>query len=199
MHESAVAYFRELADLLTGMHVTDEFGNSLELDDAARAAADDLLAVRRTRRKVMLTGNGGSAAIVSHIQNDLCKAVGVRAMVFNEPALLSALANDEGYERVFEIPVALWAEPDDLLIAISSSGRSTSITRAVDEARGRGCRVMTLSGFSAANPLRTMGHLNFFVQSNSYGFVEMAHATLAHYISDRAMALVAAERGLPVA
>ena len=140
--------------------------------------------------KLMAIGNGGSAAIASHMQNDVCKAVGVRSLVFTEQPLLTALANDDGYETVFETPVKLWAEPGDVLVAISSSGRSQNILRAVQAATERHCEVVTLSGFDEANPLRDMGAVNFHVASDVYGLVENVHGALTHYITDRAMQMI---------
>ena len=142
----------------------------------------------------MLIGNGGSAAIASHMQNDLCKAVGVRAMVFNEPSLLTALSNDHGYGCVFERPTELWADNGDLLLAISSSGQSENILRAVRASVAQGCQVITFSGFGADNPLRRMGHLNFYVPSQVYGYVELVHSTLAHFLTDCAMKSQLGER-----
>ena len=124
------------------------------------------------------------------MQNDLCKAVGVRAMVFNEPPLLTALSNDHGYGCVFERPVELWATTDDVLLAISSSGQSENILRAVQADEARGCHVITLSGFRADNPLRQMGDVNFYVPSHVYGYVEVAHMALAHFLTNRAMSAV---------
>ncbi len=137
--------------------------------------------------KALLIGNGGSAAIVSHVQNDLCKALGIPAMVFNEPPLLTALANDDGYETVFRQMAELWARPGDLFIAVSSSGNSEYILSAVEAASSRGCKVLTFSGFSPDNPLRRMGDLNFYVASDFYGFVEVAHMALAHFMTDNAL------------
>ena len=140
-------------------------------------------------RKVLLVGNGGSAATVSHVQNDLCKAVGVRAMVFTEPALLTALANDHGYASGFERLVELWADPGDILLAISSSGQSENILRAVEASVRRGCDVITFSGFRGDNALRRAGDLNFYVPDQTYGHVEVAHNALVHFLTDRAVIL----------
>ena len=139
-----------------------------------------------SHRKIMLVGNGGSAAIVSHVQNDLCKAVGIRALVFTEQPLLTALANDNGYGSVYEFPVEQWAEAGDLLWAVSSSGNSENILRAALAASDRGCSIMTFTGFSTDNQLRQTGDLNFYVASDVYGYVETAHAGLSHMITDRA-------------
>ncbi|HEX8098330.1 MAG TPA: SIS domain-containing protein [Pyrinomonadaceae bacterium] len=184
---TAADYLQELSDLLLGARVTDREGRALSLEEGSARGVEMILGVGGSARKMMLIGNGGSAAIVSHIQNDLCKAVGVRAMVFNDQSLLTALANDDGYETVFETPVSLWAEPGDLLLAVSSSGRSENILRGARAAADRGCNVITLSGFNAENPLRGMGDLNFYVASHVYGYVEIAHSALAHLLTDRAM------------
>ena len=177
-------YFQKLSSLIQSVRVTDREGKSLTLDQGMDAALSMIL---NEGYKILLIGNGGSAAIVSHVQNDLCKAAGLRAMVFNEPPFLTALGNDHGYESVFERPVELWAESNDLLIAVSSSGKSESILRAVKTAKGKGCRVLTFSGFHEDNSLRSMGDVNFYVASGDYGFVEVSHMALAHFLTDQAM------------
>lgn len=179
-------YFQRLSELMLGMEATGGSGARLPLEEASQQAIGMILEVRSSGRKVMLVGNGGSSAIVSHVQNDLCKAVGVRALVFTEQPLLTALANDDGYVSVYQRPVQLWSEPGDLMLAVSSSGRSENILRAAQSSIDQDCRLITLSGFRPDNPLRRMGHLNFYVPSEVYGYVETAHAALAHFITDRA-------------
>ena len=183
------SYFRDLSDLLVGTQVTDADGLPRSLDQGAAIVVDMILAVKAAGRKVMLIGNGGSAAIVSHMHNDLSISVGVRAVTFHELPLLTALTNDHGYECVFARPLELWAEPGDLLFAFSSGGRSANILSAVRAASAKDGRVITLSGFKPDNPLRAMGLLNFYVPSQSYGFVETAHAALAHFLTDSAAAM----------
>lgn len=195
MKEEALSYFHRLSELLLSIQSTDGQGAVLSMEEGKTKAVDMILSAGCTSRgvqsaalrKMMLIGNGGSAAIVSHMQNDLCKVVGVRAMVFNEPPLLTAFANDYGYEFAFEHLVALWADPGDLLLAVSSSGQSENILRAVRASRTRQCRVITFSGFSPDNPLRQMGDLNFYVPSQIYGHVELAHSALSHLLTDSAV------------
>ncbi len=187
VNQRVTSYFRKLSELLLSLQVTAQEGAVLSLDEGANKAVEIILSVKSASCKVMLIGNGGSAAIASHMQNDLCKAVGVRAMVFNEPPLLTALANDHGYGCVFERPAELWANTGDLLLAISSSGQSENILHAVRASVARGCQVITLSGFSADNPLRGMGDLNFYVPSPVYGYVELVHSALAHFLTDYAI------------
>jgi D-sedoheptulose 7-phosphate isomerase len=148
--------------------------------------------VKDSNAKILLIGNGGSAALVSHMQNDLCKTVGVRAMVFTEGSLLTATANDDGYHAVFRRPVELWAEAHDLLIAVSSSGESENIVNAAIAAKAKGCRLVTMTGFSPMNRLRRLGDVNVYVPAATYGYVETAHALIAHCLTDNAVLRTAA-------
>lgn len=182
--KTATAYLRALSRSLLATHVTDGQGSVLPIDEGAERAGGLINEVRSTGGTVMLIGNGGSAAIASHLQNDLCKTAGVRAMVFTESPLLTALSNDNGYGSIFERSIDLWARSGDLLLAISSSGRSENILRGVEASLGKGCQVITLSGFRADNPLRRMGHLNFYVASDVYGHVEVAHSALVHFLAE---------------
>lgn len=187
MNQSAITYFQTLSSLLLSTHITEQEGTVLPLDEGFNRAVKLIVSVKTASGKAMVIGNGGSAAIASHTQNDLCKAVGIRSVGFYETPLLTALSNDYGYETVFERQVEFWADPGDLLIAISSSGQSENILRAVEKARIRECSIITLSGFQADNALRRLGELNFYVAADTYGYVEAAHAVLAHFLTDYAL------------
>jgi D-sedoheptulose 7-phosphate isomerase len=178
------SYLGDLTQLFQAMEIRLAAGAPLSMDDGAGAAIDLIAATKTNGLKAMIIGNGGSASIASHTQNDLCKAVGLRALVFTEQPLLTALANDDGYETAYETGVKLWATKGDLLIAISSSGRSENILRAVRAARSAGCQIITMSGFATDNPLRQMGDVNFYVPSGGYGPVEIAHAMLCQFLTD---------------
>jgi D-sedoheptulose 7-phosphate isomerase len=187
--QQATAYLRRLCDVVQSMRASGREGTEYGFDAGAALAVDMILAARAGGNKVMIVGNGGSEAIASHFEADLCNAVGVRALTFDAPEILTALANDHGYGCVFERPIQLWADAGDILVAISSSGRSENILRAVEAAQARQCRVLTLSGFRPDNPLRRTGEINFYVASETYGFVEVAHAALTHFLADSAMML----------
>lgn len=186
MAETLKDYLSRLSGLLLSAQATGPDGVSVSLDDGAKRAVEMILQVKGSSRKMMLIGNGGSAAIASHMQNDLCDGAGVRAMNFYDLPLLTAVSNDHGYESVFERPVDVWVDAGDLLLAVSSSGQSHNILRAVRLCVSRGCRIMTFSGFRADNPLREMGDLNFYVPSDVYGCVELVHAALGHFLTDSA-------------
>lgn len=183
LRRTVTEYFSSVAELMLTTQVTDRTGSPISLDAGTDKGVQMLCDIRSASRKVMLIGNGGSAAIASHAQNDLSESAGVRAMVFVDQPLLTALANDHGYEHVYERPIQLWAESGDLLLTVSSSGKSENILRAIDAARDKGCNVITLSGFAPDNPSRRMGDLNFYVASDVYGYVESAHTALAHFLT----------------
>ena len=182
-------YLERLAQLMSDTQVTDSVGADFSLNEGADKLVDILVKTKTRGHKIMLIGNGGSSAVVSHVQNDLCKADGIPAMVFTEPALLTALGNDNGYTNIYEYPVGLWANHQDVLIAVSSSGTSANILNASNTAIGKGCSLITFTGFESNNPLRQLGTLNFYVESNVYGYVETAHAALTHFITDKIMDL----------
>lgn len=193
---TTAAYFRHLSDLLLSIQVTDRQGIVLSLDEGVERAVAIILSVRANLGKAMVIGNGGSAAIASHMQNDLCMSVGLRATVFTQAPLLTAISNDHGYAYAFERTLELWADRGDLLVAISSSGQSENILRAVQAATTKGCQVITLSGFSADNRLRRLGDVSFYVSSPEYGYVESAHSVLTHLLTDYAT-MVPSEKEKP--
>lgn len=184
----ASQYLKKLSEIALQTQVYQRNSESvLSLDEGAQKAIDAIVDAKSNAAKVMIIGNGGSAAIASHMQNDLCDSSGVKAIVFNEAPFLTAISNDHGYETFFENATQLWAQEGDVLVAISSSGRSKSILRAVDVCLNKGVKVITFSGFKPDNPLRQLGHLNFFVDSTEYGMVESAHALLGHFVTDGVM------------
>ncbi len=135
--------------------------------------------------KVILAGNGGSAAIASHVAVDLTKNAGVRSINFNETNLITCLANDYGYANWVEKAIAFYADKGDIVILISSSGRSQNIINGGRKSRELGLKLITLSGFSENNPLRKMGEVNMWVDSEVYNAVEVTHQAWLAAIVDR--------------
>jgi D-sedoheptulose 7-phosphate isomerase len=177
-------YFVTLAEALHGAEVTDRAAKSIALADGCewmRKAAHD---THDAGNKIIFVGNGGSAGIASHLAIDFSKNGGLRSLAFNDVSALTCLGNDLGYENVFAKQLDFHARPGDLLIAISSSGRSPNILNAVKAARTHDCRVVTFSGFTEGNDLRKSGDVNFYIKSQEYGFVEVAHLALCHAVLD---------------
>jgi D-sedoheptulose 7-phosphate isomerase len=125
--------------------------------------------------KIIFVGNGGSAAMASHLSVDLTKAAHIRAINFNEADLLTCFANDFGYEHWVARALEAYADKSDVLVLISSSGKSPNIINGVAQARHMNLPIITLSGFAVDNPLRGAGDVNFWCDSNLYNIVEMTH------------------------
>lgn len=136
------------------------------------------------RNRLFFVGNGGSAAIALHMAADYQKNAGFNTQTFFDPALLTMYANDYGYESVFSKPLSVCAQRDDILIAISSSGNSPNIVNAVMEAKNKGCKVITLSGFNPDNQIRQLGDVNVYVPVSEYGIVESIHNLLLQQVID---------------
>jgi D-sedoheptulose 7-phosphate isomerase len=177
-------YFVTLSDLLCQVEVTSRSGQLVEFADAATALMAQARATHAAGNKLIFVGNGGSAAIASHMATDYSKNGGVRSLALNDASMLTCLGNDLGYDRVFAKQIELHARSGDLAIAISSSGRSANILNAVDAAAAAGCTIATMSGFTPDNPLRRKGEWNFYVASDRYGFVEIGHLTICHAVLD---------------
>jgi D-sedoheptulose 7-phosphate isomerase len=177
-----------LGEASTGLHqlaVTARDGAVLSIRDGFAR----WLAITRDSHIVgghlYFIGNGASAMMASHFAADACKNARLSAMAFNDAALLTATANDVSFEEVFALPLRRTAQAGDLLIAISSSGNSPNIVRAVETAREMSLTIVTLTGMAADNRVRALGDLNFHVPLIRYGWVECAHQLVLHYWLDQ--------------
>jgi D-sedoheptulose 7-phosphate isomerase len=181
------AYVGTLAHVLEQTQVTDGSGLKRDIAGAINWVTAIARAAHAAGNKLVFVGNGGSAAICSHMAVDYSKNGDIRALALNDGAMLTCLGNDCGYEDVFSRQIDMHCRNGDVLIAISSSGRSRNIINAVSAARQRKLVVITLSGFSENNTLRATGDMNFYLQNDQYGFVEIGHLTLCHAILDFAL------------
>jgi D-sedoheptulose 7-phosphate isomerase len=185
MEMSLATRTAKFAALLERCEITGRDGNAFEQEPGVLAAMRMLAQVRDSRGSVYVIGNGGSAAIASHAANDLVNVAKLRASTLHDSSLLTCMANDYGYENAFSRLLAQMARPGDVLIAISSSGRSMNIRNAAAQMADNGGTVMTLSGFARDNPLRALGDVNIWLDSGDYGLVEVGHQFVLHNISDR--------------
>jgi D-sedoheptulose 7-phosphate isomerase len=184
VHERLNRYFATLGDVLRGAEVTDRAAKNMALAEGCEWVRNAAHEAHSAGNKIIFVGNGGSAGIASHLAIDFSKNGGLRSLAFNDASALTCLGNDLGYENVFAKQLDFHARPGDLLIAISSSGKSPNILNAVKAARAHDCKVVTFSGFTEANDLRKSGDVNFYVRSGEYGFVEVAHLALCHAVLD---------------
>ncbi|MBN2452673.1 MAG: SIS domain-containing protein [Candidatus Omnitrophica bacterium] len=153
-------------------------------DDAIEKGAALVREASSLGGKVMIAGNGASAAIASHVSVDLTKTAGVRAISFNDADLITCFSNDYGYEHWVEEALKAYACAGDLVILISSSGKSPNIVNAARQARSMGLKVITLSGFRPDNPLRRLGDLNLWTDSDEYNIIEAVHQSWLSSVVD---------------
>ena len=176
-------YSTDFTSLLALLEAAD--GKSkLSYEEGIEKAVAMVKAVQSGNKKILMVGNGGSAGIASHQAVDYWKNGGVRATAFNDSSLLTCISNDFSYAEVFSKPIEAFADKGDVVFCISSSGSSKNILNAAEQAKKSGCTVITFSGFKTDNPLRKMGDLNFYLPSNSYGYVEILHLFIIHCILD---------------
>ncbi|MGB7541514.1 MAG: SIS domain-containing protein [Burkholderiales bacterium] len=175
----------ELHSVITSMQATDASGSRLDTEASILQALDLLRDLRRHNGGLYLIGNGGSAAVASHSVTDFVNVARLRATTLHDSSLITCMANDYGYENAFARILSTIARPGDVLVAISSSGKSPNIRNAASKMREQGGSVVTLSGFAPNNPLRALGNLNVWLDSRDYGMVEIGHQFVLHNITDR--------------
>jgi len=135
--------------------------------------------------KILICGNGGSAADAQHIAAELVGRYELERRAFPAVALttdtsaLTALSNDYGYEEVFARQVMALAVPGDLLIAISTSGRSPNIIKALEQARALGCKTIGLTGASG-KPLDSYCDQILAIPAKRTSRIQEAHITIGH-------------------
>ena len=136
---------------------------------------DILVNTSKNNGKVMIFGNGGSAAISSHVSVDLTKNAKIRSLNFNEADLITCFSNDYGYERWIEKAIDFYSEDKDSLILISSSGKSKNMINAAKYIKKNNNKLITFTGFKGKNLLSKYGNIKFNVDSKEYNFIENAH------------------------
>ena len=159
--------------------------------DAIERVFQRLRRARDNRGTVFIAGNGGSAATASHWANDLGKATKrskhepMRVMCLSDNVpWLTALANDEGYERVFAGQLENFARPEDILVVISASGNSPNLVRAVELARQRGTATVGFLGFDGGVLMNMVDDLVWIAtEKGSYELVEDCHMSLCHALT----------------
>lgn len=174
-----------LHSLLSGLVFQDAQGNLIENDEAFQLWLNWTERVRRDNSTIYLIGNGASASMASHFAADLAKNGQLHTQVFSDVCLLTAVSNDISFEQVYSEPLRRRGKAGDLLVAISSSGRSPNILRCVEVAAELRMTVVTLSAFQPDNPLRAAGQLNAYVPGTNYGEAETCHAAVLHCWMDQ--------------
>lgn len=146
-----------------------------EIDLVTLATVARQVKALKKSAKLIVVGNGGSAAIASHAAVDFTKVAGVRSVCFNDSSLLTCFANDYGYENWVSKALEFYADKDDYVILISSSGKSKNMINAAEFCIQKGINFFVLTGFEEDNSLRQLSDLNIYVNSENYNIVENTH------------------------
>ena len=135
-----------------------------------------LINTRKNKKKIIIFGNGGSASIASHFSVDLTKNAKIRCVNCNEADLITCFSNDYGYEHWIEMAINYFGDKNDVLIVISSSGKSKNIINACTAAKKKKfSKIITLTGHSIKNPIKKLGNINLWVNSKAYNKIENIH------------------------
>jgi phosphoheptose isomerase len=181
-YANAASYFDAYAEEMS------RAAKSIEPAGLERAAAILVEAYLRGAR-MFSCGNGGSASIANHMQCDHVK--GIRTATDLSPhvlslstnvELLTAIANDTGYENVFVYQLQAQSGPGDVLLAVSSSGRSANIVRVLTWARDHGLRTIAVTGFDGG-AARAVAEVSVHVDCTNYGIVEDLHQAIMHALA----------------
>jgi D-sedoheptulose 7-phosphate isomerase len=131
--------------------------------------------IKTNNRKLLLAGNGASMSISSHAATDFTKQAEVRAMCLSDANLITAFSNDYGYDDWVAKAIGFYGTENDAVILISSSGRSKNMVNAAAFAKEKGLKVITFTGFADDNPLKSLGDINFWLNSKAYNIIECTH------------------------
>lgn len=182
-------YIDYIKKLETVLHSTEFYSNqgTIRMDsyeEGIRMLVECFVEVKRNGNTVFFIGNGGSAAIASHMTVDYLKNGRIRTHSMLDSAVLTCLGNDYGYEFVFSEQLKAVCNQNDLLVAISSSGNSDNIVKAVETARACQAKIITLTGFKQTNRVLPLGDYSIYVPLAEYGIVESIHNLILQQVVD---------------
>jgi D-sedoheptulose 7-phosphate isomerase len=156
----------------------EEYAKCVNTNGIHQKIADfkDLIVESQNRGgKIIFAGNGASASISSHCALDYTKQGKIRSMCFASAPFVTAFVNDYGYDEWLARAIECYADEDDVVVLISSSGTSSNVVNAAKKCNDMDVCCVTLTGFNPDNPLKLMGDLNLWVDSKAYNLIECTH------------------------
>lgn len=177
-------YLDKIKDLLDHIAITDGKSERYEYSDGIDKIVEILKICKIQKGCLYICGNGGSAGIAQHMTADFLKNGGIRTYNMYGQSTITCISNDLTYEYVFCKQLEMLAECNDILIAISSSGESENIIRAIQEMRKVKGKVITFTGFLEENRIKRMGDINIYVPAERYGMVESIHNLILQQMVD---------------
>jgi D-sedoheptulose 7-phosphate isomerase len=133
---------------------------------------------------IYIVGNGGSSSIANHVSVDFTKVARVKSKTFNNSNIITCFANDYGHDNWVKEAILAYCSKEDLIIIISSSGKSLNMVNAAKYCRENHYDLITFSGFEKNNELSKLGQINFHVDSKNYNYIEMTHHIILVSIVD---------------
>ena len=184
------AYIKELVMTLEHTEIcrrTNEEVKCGSYDEGISLLVDMFTVHKEKQKQLFFIGNGGSSAIASHMTADFMKNGGMITYSLYDNAVTTCMGNDYGYEYIFSKPMEFLVREGDLVVAISSSGKSHNIINAIEIAKTKKATVITFTGFKPDNRARQMGDINVYVPCEKYGIVESIHNLILQQIVDLIM------------
>ncbi len=178
-------YLHRLIQCLEYTQIYGQDGVPLkDYEESMQQLVDLFSKIKKEEKQVFFIGNGGSAAIASHMTADFMKNGGMKTYSLYDNSVTTCMGNDYGYEDIFSRPMEFLANEGDLLVAISSSGNSQNIVNAIQVAQYKKMHVVTFSGFQRENRISRMGRYNVYVPVCHFGIVESIHNLILQQIVD---------------
>lgn len=177
-------YLDKIKDLLDCIAITDGNAEKWEYRYGIGRIVEILRKCKTQKGCLYICGNGGSAGIAQHMTADFLKNGGIRTYNMYGQSTITCISNDLTYEYVFCKQLEMLAECNDILIAISSSGESENIIKAIQEMRRVKGKVITFTGFREENRIKKLGDFNIYVPVDHYGMVESIHNLILQQMVD---------------
>lgn len=176
-------YLEQIKILLDSIEISGS-KEQYDYDVGIKRIVEILKRAKLEKKTLYICGNGGSAGIAQHMTADFLKNGGLRTYsMFGQPTM-TCISNDLTYDYVFCKQLELMANKGDVLIAISSSGKSENIIKAINMMHNMGGEVITFSGFNCSNKVRSLGDMNVYVPMEHYGIVESIHSLVLQQLVD---------------
>ncbi len=179
------SYLSKIKTLLDQIEITDNVSEYYQYGIGLKEVLHILETCKADRGCLYICGNGGSAGIAQHMTADFLKNAGIRTYNMYGQSTITCISNDLTYEYVFCKQLAMLAEQNDVLVAISSSGESENIVKAANEMKKAGGKIITFTAFQPENRIRGMGDWNIYVPISQYGMAESIHNLILQQIVDK--------------
>ena len=146
---------------------------------------ENIKRLKKSKKKILIFGNGAGASIASHFSNDLTKNTKIRCLSFDSSTHLTCYANDYGYENWVKETIKIHYNNKDLILLISASGKSNNMIKAARYCRSKKIIFFSITGFNKRNQLKLLSKNSIWINSNSYNQVEISQLLVLLSIIDR--------------